>query len=364
MNIGVLGGGQLGRMLALAGYPLGFRFRFLDPAPEAPVEMLAEYWQRSYDDAAVLDDFARGLDRVTYEFESIPVESLRHLQKFVPVHPAPAALEVSQDRLPEKTLFQQLRIPTAKFVPVVDRGDLEPGIEVVGFPAVLKTRRFGYDGKGQSVIRTASDLDQAWNELGGVPLILESFVPFRRELSILSVRGMTGQMHFYPLVENHHRAGILRLSRAPAPLADAELQHTAEMYARKVLELLEYVGVLAIEFFEVDGQLLANEMAPRVHNSGHWTIEGAQTSQFENHLRAIAGLPIGSTNAVGYSRMINLIGTVPDIPSILAIPGTHLHWYGKQPRAQRKLGHVTVWCQNECEADERAAQLAALIEST
>jgi 5-(carboxyamino)imidazole ribonucleotide synthase len=360
MIIGVLGAGQLGRMLALAGYPLGLRFRFLEPTVEAPAGVLAEQITAAYDDPKALERFIARLGLITYEFESIPVETVRSLAEQVPVYPPPLALEVSQERLKEKTLFQRLGIPTPPFVPVETQADLASAVERVGLPTVLKTRRFGYDGKGQFVLRQSEDVERAWQALGGVPLLLEGFVPFERELSILAVRSRNGATACYPLVENHHRGGILRLSLAPAPGLSAALQSLAEEYARRVLEALDYVGVLAIEFFQHEGRLLANEMAPRVHNSGHWTIEGAETSQFENHLRAILGWPLGATAAVGRSAMVNLIGTAPDAATVLAVPDAHLHLYGKKPRPERKLGHVTLWSQDEESFRDQLARLREL----
>ena len=341
-TIGVLGGGQLGRMMALAGYPLGLRLRFLDPAIDAPAGQVAEHIVGEYDDHGALEWFAQGVDAVTYEFENVPVEAARYLAERVPVFPPPEALSVSQDRVVEKSFFRDLGILTAPFAPVNSWEDLETRLREMGTPAVLKTCRLGYDGKGQAVIRSVEDAEAAWNAIGGQPLVLEGFVPFERELSIIGVRDREGNTAFYPLVENHHREGILRLSIAPAPDVTPELQGEAEGYARHVMQALGYVGALAVELFQVGGRLLANEMAPRVHNSGHWTIEGAETSQFENHLRAMAGLPLGSTAAVGYSAMLNLIGSLPDEKRVLSVPGAHLHLYGKAPRPGRKLGHVTV----------------------
>ncbi|MGH7277934.1 MAG: 5-(carboxyamino)imidazole ribonucleotide synthase [Candidatus Rokuibacteriota bacterium] len=342
MKVGILGGGQLGRMLALAGYPLGLTFRCLDPAPDAPAGQLAELLVGDYGDASALARFAAGLDAVTYEFENVPVAAARRLAERLPLHPSVAALETAQDRLAEKTLFQRLDIPTAPFVAVDDRAGLDAAVARLGLPAVLKTRRFGYDGKGQVVLRVPGDTVAAWDVLGAQALILEPFVEFRREVSVLGVAGRDGEARFYPLVENTHRDGILRTSLAPAPGAAPGPQALAEAHATRILAELGYVGVLAIEFFEVEGRLLANEMAPRVHNSGHWTIEGAETSQFENHLRAVLGLPLGGTAARGTSLMLNLVGTVPDTAAVLAVPGAHLHLYGKEPRAGRKLGHITV----------------------
>ena len=342
MTIGILGGGQLGYMLALAGYPLGLHFRFLDPSPEAPVGRIAQRVTADYSDQAALEKFANGLELVTYEFENVPVEAARFLAERVPVYPPPAALEAAQDRLAEKSLFRKLGIATTEFVPVSNAGELDAAVKALGLPAVLKTSRMGYDGKGQWILRTSEDVARAKSELPAVALILERFVPFTRELSVLAVRSRTGETAIYPLVENHHRNGILRLSLAPAPRLDAEIQRAAERAANRVLESLKYVGVLAIEFFEHSHELLANEMAPRVHNSGHWTIEGAVTSQFENHLRAVLGLPLGSTGPAGHCAMLNLIGDLPESAEVLAVPDAHLHLYGKSPRPGRKLGHVTL----------------------
>ena len=341
-SVGILGAGQLGRMLALAGYPLGVRPRFLDPSEDACAGQLAEHIAADYDDSAALERFAEGLDVVTYEFENVPVETARLLAERVPLYPPPGALEVAQDRLAEKRFFRDQGIHTPPFVPVSTREELQKALRTLGTPAVLKTRRFGYDGKGQVVIGSDREADAAWAALGGSPLILEGFVRFSRELSLLAVRGLDGEMAFYPLVENHHSEGILRLSIAPAPGVTGEMQAGAEGYARRVMEALSYVGVLAIELFQVEGELLANEMAPRVHNSGHWTIEGAETSQFENHLRAILGLPLGSTAPRGYSAMLNIIGDPPDTASVLRLPNSHLHLYGKAPRSGRKIGHITL----------------------
>jgi 5-(carboxyamino)imidazole ribonucleotide synthase len=366
VTIGILGGGQLGYMLALAGYPLGLHFRFFDPSPEAPVGRIASRVTAEFSDEAALEKFANGLELVTYEFENVPAAAVRFLAERVPVFPPPAALEVAQDRLQEKQLFQDLGIPTTEFAPIHNREALDAAIKKVGLPAMLKTCRMGYDGKGQWPLRSTEDIARAKSELPAAgpgdteteaPFILERFVPFTRELSVLAVRARTGETAVYPLVENHHRGGILRLSLAPAPRLDPAIQHAAEEAARSVFDELQYVGVLAIEFFEQDGRLLANEMAPRVHNSGHWTIEGALTSQFENHLRAVMGLPLGSTHAIGSSAMLNLIGELPDSADVLAIRDAHLHLYGKSPRAGRKLGHITL---RAASAEQLASRLAEL----
>jgi 5-(carboxyamino)imidazole ribonucleotide synthase len=362
MTIGILGGGQLGYMLALAGYPLGLHFRFLDPSPEAPVGRIAHRVTAEFTDEQALEKFAHGLEVVTYEFENVPVQAARFLAERVPVYPAAVALEEAQDRRREKRLFERLGIPTTEFAEITKREEFDAAVEQVGLPAVVKTCRLGYDGKGQWLLRTKEDLEKARFELPERPLILEKFVPFTRELSILAVRSRTGETAFYPLVENHHRGGILRLSLAPAPRLAPGLQQTAEAAARKLLEALDYAGVICLELFEVEGKLLANEIAPRVHNSGHWSIEGAATSQFENHLRAILAMPLGSTATVGYSAMVNLIGELPDAEQLLRVANTHLHLYGKSPRPGRKLGHVTVRADKLEKLQERLAELPAFFQ--
>ena len=361
MTIGILGGGQLGRMLALAGTPLGQRFLFLDPSSESPAGHVGELRVGAYTDEAALDELARKCEVVTYEFESVPVESARALAAHVPVFPPPNALEVAQDRQREKTFFETLGIPTAVFAKVDSKEELTRAIETIGLPAILKTRRFGYDGKGQATLRAASDVDAAWEACGGAPSILERFVPFQRELSILTVRGRDGGAASYALVENHHQGGILRLSIAPASGVSAKLQETASQHAERITRELDYVGVLAVEFFEVNGELLANEMAPRVHNSGHWTIEGAETSQFENHVRACLGLPLGSTTCIGVTAMLNVIGTIPEQAPILAVEDAHLHMYGKDAAPGRKLGHVTVRAKSRETLAARVEELRKLL---
>ena len=336
-TIGILGAGQLGRMLALAGYPLGMRFRFLDPASDAPARLLADHSAFDYADTSALARFASGLDVITYEFENVPVEAARYLEKFVPVYPPPIALEKAQDRFVEKSFFCELGIPTPIFTTDFENGQMDR----IGFPAILKTRRLGYDGKGQVIVRTETDLNAELKSGNKAEMILEEFISFHRELSLIGVRNRTGDMRFYPLVENYHREGILRSSLVTGN-GSLELQEQAEEYATRVMSALDYVGVLTIEFFERDGRLLANEMAPRVHNSGHWTIEGAVTSQFENHLRALSDSPPGSTNSLGVCAMVNLVGDLPDVKSVLKIDGAHLHLYDKAPRPKRKIGHVTL----------------------
>ncbi len=355
MTIGILGGGQLARMLALAGYPLGLQFKIFDASPDAPAGQLAPLLAEDPNDTPALLWFSRGLDAITYEWENVPVASTRYLEQRVPVFPPPRALEIAQDRQIEKSFFRDLGVPVPPFVAVETRAALEAAVKELGLPCILKTRRFGYDGKGQFRLETARDVDKAWNELGGVPLILEGFVPFTRELSIIVARAQNGEKQFYPLVENHHATGILRLSIAPAP-DTAQLQATAQDYISLIADELNYVGILALELFQVGDELLANEIAPRVHNSGHWTIEGSQTSQFENHLRAVAALPLGATAMKApFAAMINLIGVLPPLCDVLQIPGASAHYYGKEVKPNRKVGHITVVADSMDELRERIA---------
>jgi len=361
--IGILGGGQLGRMLALAGVPLGFRFRFLDPSPAPPAQEVGEVIQGEFDDPSALDSFAEGLALVTYEFENVPAFAAERIAASLPVFPPPSALEMTQDRLVEKESFRRLGIETAPFIPVSTIAELRAGISTLGVPAILKTRRFGYDGKGQVVLRRAEDVEEAWKAMGGNDaLILEGFVTFRRELSILAVRGVSGETAHYPLTENVHQGGILRRSRSPVTGISETLEEEARRIATLVLDDLGYVGVLAVELFETaDGRLLANEMAPRVHNSGHWTQNGAVTSQFENHIRAVSGLPLGSTEATGWSAMLNLLGSWPDPSRVLRLPGAFLHLYGKEPRPLRKVGHINVRGATPEELESRSSAVEGLI---
>jgi 5-(carboxyamino)imidazole ribonucleotide synthase len=362
--VAVLGGGQLGWMLGLAGIPLGVRCRFLDPVAGAPASAVGPLVVGGLGDEHALAEVVEGADLVTYEWEGVPADAARSLEPRLPVRPGPRPLAVSQDRLTEKQTFTRLGIGVPGFGAVDDRASLDRALDALGAPAVLKTRRGGYDGKGQFVLRTRDDADRAFAALGGVPLILEAFVPFTRELSVLAARSLDGDVRAFRLVENVHRDGILRVSRAPAPSVDATLQAAGEALAQQVLDDLDYVGVLAVELFEVEHEdggrvLLANEMAPRVHNSGHWTIEGAETSQFEQHLRAVLGWPLGSPAARGHAAMCNAIGALPPRDAVLAVPGARLHDYGKEPRPGRKVGHVTVVADT---ADELDARLGALLE--
>jgi len=354
--LGVLGGGQLGRMLALAGMPLGCRFVFVDESPEA-TGGIGERVDASPSDPRAMRDLADRVDVVTYEFENVSVGAARAVAEHVPVRPTPEALELAQDRLVEKRFLQELGIETAAYVPVSTRAELAAAVEQVGLPAVVKTRRLGYDGKGQRVLRTRRDVAGAEALVEATACVVEGHVAFDRELSIIAARGVDGETRFYPVVENHHAQGILRRTIAPAPTLSAEVEAAAQDVARRILDRLGYVGVLAVELFQVGNRLIANEMAPRVHNSGHWTIDAAETSQFENHVRAVMGLPLGETGARGPAVMVNCIGDVPDPARVLAVPGAHLHVYGKTPKPGRKVGHVTVCGATIDEADELGLRL-------
>ncbi|EOW2139818.1 5-(carboxyamino)imidazole ribonucleotide synthase [Stenotrophomonas sp. GD03908] len=354
LTVGILGGGQLARMMVLAGAPLGLRFELYDPAADACSGPLAPLTVGAFDDRQALAEFAAKVDVVTFDFENVPADSAQFLADRVPVYPPPAALAVAQDRLSEKTLFQQLGIPLPAFADIRSRDELAAKAAEFGLPCILKTRRLGYDGKGQFRLRSEADIDAAWDALGAqverTGLILEGFVAFQREVSVVAVRGRDGSFEAWPVTGNWHVDGVLSASVAPAVLADAE-QQAAIGYARRVAEHLQYVGVFALELFCRDGELLANEMAPRVHNSGHWTIEGSETSQFENHLRAVLGLPLGSTRMLGHACMLNWLGEMPDPLPVLAQASGHWHDYGKEAREGRKVGHATL-------RDDDAAALA------
>ncbi len=344
-TVGILGGGQLARMMALAGAPLGLRFRVLDNVADACAGQFAPMIVGDYTDQAALAAFAAQVDVATFDFENVPAESAQWLSERVPVFPNPRALAVAQDRLAEKNLFRELGIPVPDFADIPRRQALDEAVARLGTPCILKTRRLGYDGKGQFRIKSPADIDGAWTALGAqagsVGLILEDFVHFDRELSVVAARGRDGEFRAWPLTENWHVDGVLSASLAPARV-DAALQATALAHARKLAEALDYVGVFALELFCKDGELLANELAPRVHNSGHWTIEGSETSQFQNHLRAVLGLPLGDTRMVGLACMLNWIGAMPEASAVLREAGGHWHDYGKEPREGRKVGHATL----------------------
>ena len=356
-TVGILGGGQLARMMALSAAPLGLRFLVLDTAADACAGQFAPMVVGDYTDAVALAEFASKIDVATFDFENVPAESAQWLAGRVPVFPSPRALAVAQDRLAEKTLFRELGIPVPDFADIDSRAALDAAVAQLGTPCILKTRRLGYDGKGQFRIKSAADVDAAWDALGEqagtVGLILESFVAFEREMSVVAVRGQDGEFRAWPLTENWHVDGVLSASLAPARV-DAAMQAVALSHARKLAEALDYVGVFALELFCRDGELLANELAPRVHNSGHWTIEGSETSQFQNHLRAVLGLPLGDTRMLGIACMLNWIGAMPDAVPVLGEASGHWHDYGKEARAGRKVGHATLRA-------ESASELAAAL---
>lgn len=356
MTVAILGAGQLGRMLALAGYPLGLDFLFLDPVQGAPAGRLAPVLQGSFTDRKLLERLARTCKVATIDWENVAVDALRTLaDSGARVAPPIPAVAAAQDRVSEKRLFERLQIPTTRWMAVDSRPRLERAIGEIGLPAVLKTRRLGYDGKGQAVVRTVEDAQRAWEKLGATDLIYEEWIAFDCEVSIIGARSRRGEIAIYPLNGNLHAEGILRLTRAP--YGPPRWHRLAARHLERVLTHFRYTGILTIEFFVRGGQLIANEMAPRVHNSGHWTIEGAATSQFENHLRAILDLPLGSTRPLGYSAMLNLIGTVPPTRTVLGWEGVHFHHYDKEPRPGRKVGHLTVVERTRARRDSQARHL-------
>ncbi len=363
MTISILGGGQLGRMLALAAYPLGERVVLLDPNPESCGGHVAPLVVGRWQDPGPLAELSRRGDVVTFEFENVPDEAARFLADRVDVAPPPEALWVAQDRLREKQLFTELDIPTGPYAPAATRAELAEAVAHTGLPAVVKTRRFGYDGKGQHVVRTPADVEAAWLALGAAPLLVEAFVPFAFEVSAIAARGRDGAVARYPLVDNVHRGGILRESRPASDRVTSAHEREAAALMDRLLERLDYVGVCTVEFFVTDTGLLANEMAPRVHNSGHYSIDGAQTSQFENHVRAIVGLPLGDTRTLLPCVMFNCIGGMPDRAALCAIPGVRLHSYGKRGSTGRKIGHVTVLAADEAELAARVARVRPLIDA-
>ncbi len=362
--VGILGGGQLARMLALAAAPLGAKTLVVDGSADACAGQVAPLMVADWTDYPALESFAAQVDVVTFDFENVPAETARWLAERVAVFPAPHALAVAQDRLAEKTLFRECGLQTADFMTVDTRGQLDQALATVGTPAILKTRRLGYDGKGQFRLAGSRDADAAWAALGAQAtksgLILEAFVPFERELSVIAVRGHDGEFRTWPLTGNWHVDGVLSMSLAPAPNL-GDLQRRASGLAHTLAERLDYVGVFALELFVKNGELLGNEMAPRVHNSGHWTIEGAHASQFENHVRAVLGLPLGDTGARGVSAMLNWIGELPGAAPVLKAVDAHWHAYGKQARPGRKVGHATVCAADMAQLAVRLKDIAAAL---
>ncbi len=358
-TIGVIGAGQLGQMLGIAGQKMGLEFIFLDPSDSPPAAVAGPVLQYPFASEEGLAKLAAKSDIVTYEFENVAVAAIEKIATTNTVYPPAKALLHAQDRLVEKTLFTTLGIPVAGFRAIDTQEELQAACTDLGLPLVLKTRRLGYDGKGQAIVRDEADIESAFAELGGSDLIAEQWINFDREVSAIAARNVSGDVVFYPLTENQHRQGILSISKAPAE-AD-ELTETANRYVTSLLTHLDYVGVLALELFVIGNRLVANEIAPRVHNSGHWTIEGATTSQFENHLRAILDMPLGDANVQGYAGMINLIGEMPDKAAELQEDNCFVHNYGKQPRPGRKLGHVTIVADTPAALEEQLKSLGKLL---
>lgn len=354
-KIGIIGAGQLGRMLGLAGIPLGKRFTFVDPSEDAGARQVGSLMLAEYHDADAIAELARQSDVISYEFENVSVETIEGIEQHTPVYPPSGALRITQDRLSEKTFFNDLGVTTAPFLAIHSLSDLQQAVDLIGLPGILKTRREGYDGKGQALLREKSDVLSAWNKLGGQPLIYEGFVAFDHECSLIGARGQNGQTVFYPLTRNLHHQGILALSQ---PVPDHPLQALAQAVMQQVLEGMNYVGVLTIEFFVAGDRLIANEMAPRVHNSGHWSIDAAATSQFENHIRAITGLPLGSTEIRSPCAMINILGHMPNAASLLSLPQVRYHSYDKADRPGRKVGHINVLASSWQDLDEQVRQVS------
>lgn len=362
MTIGVLGAGQLGRMLALAAYRLGERVVLLDPNPESCGGHVAPVVVGRWDEPGALAELARRADVVTFEFENVPESAARFLADRVAVAPPAAALAIAQDRMREKQFFGQIDVAVAPYAAVDSQAQLQAAIATIGLPAVLKTRRFGYDGKGQHILRTWADVEQGWLALGAAPLLVEALVPFDFEVSAIACRGRDGQIVRYPLVDNEHRDGVLHLSRPGSPRVTPSLQAQADAVMDRALAALDYVGVLTVEFFVHQGRLLANEMAPRVHNSGHYSIDGAATSQFDNHVRALVGLPLGSTETLRPCAMVNVVGAMPALAALCALPGVQVHAYGKRGSAGRKIGHITVSAEDEATLAARLDVVRAMVE--
>ncbi len=364
MRLGIIGGGQLGRMLAHAAQRLGIDVTILDPKKNCSAGQVARQIVGAYDDAEKLHELAAVSDAITYEFENVPIEPLATLEGKVPLRPAPKGLAAAQDRLTEKTLFRTVGMQTTDFAAIDSLEDLEREFAAMNGACILKTRRFGYDGKGQARIDSPADVPSGWEELkDGGPLILEKRIDFKRELAIIAARTADGNEAFYPVTQTHHRNGILHRTLAPAPALTDEIEQQARVYVDKLLKQLDYVGVLALELFDTDRGLLANEFAPRVHNSGHWTIEGTTCSQFENQVRAVMGLPLGEPTLPTPTGMLNLIGNVPDRAPILARPNTALHLYGKSGRAGRKIGHITVTGATDDDVLKRIDAIESIIDT-
>lgn len=357
MKIGVLGAGQLGRMMAISGYPLNHQFGFSGHSTDEPSALLGHMFAYE-DNADNIESLVAFADVITYESENTDVEIVKQINKDIPVYPGEKSLFITQHRGREKALFDQLNIPCAPYQLINSLTDLKQAVNQIGLPAILKTATEGYDGKGQFLIRNESQIEEAFESMNGVESILEGFVNFKRELSLIAVRGIDNDHKYYPLVENTHHEGILRLTVAPAQTIDPQVQKTAEHYMQTLLDEMNHVGVLTIELFETDNGLVVNEMAPRVHNSGHWSIEGANTSQFENHVRAISGMPLGDTSPThAFSAMVNIIGETGPIDIALNMANAHLHLYDKTDRENRKLGHINITAHSLEELENSIQQL-------
>lgn len=350
-RVGILGGGQLALMLAQSVQKLGVRCTVLDPNEQCCASTICDLIVGDYDDPKALKELAESSEVVTYEFENVPAAAAEVIRPLKPIHPNPDALGYAQDRHLERTMFKELGIAIPEYCAVDSVESLEKALKELGTPAILKARTLGYDGKGQVLVNDANNAADAFATIGSVAAILDQFVEFTRELSIVATRSLKGDIVYYPLSENVHRGGILRLSKAPARDVNDTLNEQAHHAAKQILERFDYVGTLAVEFFQIgtgaDATLVANEIAPRVHNTGHWTIEGAKTSQFENHMRAVMGMKLGSAEPIGCSAMVNIIGDEPRTGALESMPEVHVHMYGKSPRAGRKIGHVTLNASNE-----------------
>ncbi len=357
MKVGILGAGQLGRMLAISGYPLNHQFGFSGETHDEPSSLLGHMFAHK-DNINNINSLIKFSDVITYESENTKVEIVKKINKKVPVHPNEKSLFITQHRGREKALFNQLNIPCAPYQMVNSESDLKAAIKTIGLPAILKTVTDGYDGKGQFLLHEAKQITKAWKSMNDVGSILEGFINFKRELSLIAVRGIDNSHKYYPMVENKHHEGILRLTIAPAQNINEKIQKTAQYYMKTLLDEMDYIGVLTIELFETKNGLIVNEMAPRVHNSGHWSIEGTNTSQFQNHIRAITGMPLGDTTPTHpFCAMINIISKLGDIDTVLKMPNTHLHLYDKSERKNRKLGHTNITANSQAKLNESIAKL-------
>ena len=361
LHCAIFGGGQLARMLALAGHNLGIQVRCIDPFSTVPVEGIADSLQGDWGDEQQVAAWVAGADAATWEVERVPLEGMEYAQASTPVFPAPDTIKQVRDRADQKASLDRLHIPTAAWSAPEGKAAVQDYLSTQNYPLMIKARLGGFDGRGVALCHNATEALEACAEFGWNNVIIEAGIEFDEESSVLIARGRDGAMVTYPMVYNHTVDGMLAYSEAPHPTLSSTMVAKATAIARTIAEGINYVGLLAVECFRCGDEWLVNELAPRVHNTGHWTIEGAQCSQFENHLRAVLGLPLGDASARGYSAMFNLVGEKPDFHSILAVPGSHVHWYNKAPRTKRKLGHVTITAQTRDELNQRIAQMRPLI---